>query len=67
MESNRLGIVREVSPERLLQPVVQIIFDCTSKRFIPPETIDLAQTNDKIVSHESFEVWQINRENWASA
>lgn len=66
MESNRLGIVREVSTEKLLQPIVQLIYDCTSKRFIQPQMVDLSRINDKIVSHESFETWQINRENWAS-
>jgi putative nucleotidyltransferase with HDIG domain len=67
MESNRLGIVREVVPERLLQPIVQLIYDCQSKRYIHPETVDLATANDKIVSHESFETWQIDQAKWAIA
>lgn len=67
MESGRLGIVREVMPDRLLQPVVQMIFDCKESRPISPETVDLASSNDKIKSHESFEKWGIDQARWATA
>lgn len=60
MESDKLGIVREVSPDRLLQPVVQLIYDCKKMAAIKPELVDLAESDDKVKSHESFEQWGIN-------
>lgn len=67
MESDRLGIVREVIPDRLLQPVVQIIFDCKKSKHIIPETVDLSASEDRIKSHESFEKWGIDQARWATA
>ncbi len=67
MESERLGIVREVVPEKLLQPVVQIIYDCKKMCHIPSEKVDLSVSNDKIKSHESYETWGINQAKWCSA
>jgi hypothetical protein len=67
MESDRLGIVREVMPDRLLQPVVQIIFDCKKLKHISPETVDLFSSDDRIKSHESFEKWGIDQARWATA
>jgi putative nucleotidyltransferase with HDIG domain len=64
MESEKLGIVREVVPDKLLQPVVQLIYDCTKMCTIKPELVDLAASNDKIKSHESFEKWGINQASW---
>ena len=67
MESDRLGIVREVSPDNLLQPMVQLIFDCKEMCHIDPELVDLSTSHDKIKSHESFEFWGIPQANWATA
>jgi putative nucleotidyltransferase with HDIG domain len=67
MESERLGIVREVSNDKLLQPVVQLIYDCKKLSYISPETVDLSASNDKIASHESFEKWGIDQAKWATA
>lgn len=67
MESDKLGIVREVVPDKLLQPVVQLIYDCKKSMHISPETVDLSASNDKIKSHESFEVWGIDQARWATA
>jgi putative nucleotidyltransferase with HDIG domain len=67
MESERLGIVREVVPDKLLQPIVQLIYDCTKMCYITPETVDLSASNDKIRSHESFEKWDIDQASWATA
>jgi putative nucleotidyltransferase with HDIG domain len=67
MESDRLGIVRHVVPDKLLQPVVQLIYDCKHSRFIEPEMIDLSETKDAVKSHESFEKWGIDPSAWASA
>lgn len=67
MESDKLGIVREVSPDRLLQPVVQLIYDCKKMAAIKPELVDLAASDDKVKSHESFEQWGISQANWFAA
>lgn len=67
MESERLGIVRKVVPEKLLQPIVQIIYDCTKSSHISPETVDLSTCSDKIKSHESFEKWGIDQAKWSMA
>jgi putative nucleotidyltransferase with HDIG domain len=67
MESGKLGIVREVVPDKLLQPVVQLIFDCKEMCHIDPETVDLSASSDKIKSHESFEKWGIDRSKWVMA
>ncbi|HLP98964.1 MAG TPA: HD-GYP domain-containing protein [Sideroxyarcus sp.] len=65
MESDKLGIVREVVPEKILQPVVQLIYDCKKASHIHPEVVDLSASNDKIKSHESFEKWGIDQAKWA--
>lgn len=67
MESEKLGIVREVVQDKLLQPIVQLIYDCKKLSDISPEMVDLAASNDKIKSHESFEKWGINQASWATA
>lgn len=64
MESEKLGIVREVVADRLLQPVVQLIYDCKAMCSITPEVVDLAAANDKIKSHESFDKWGIDQARW---
>jgi putative nucleotidyltransferase with HDIG domain len=67
LESERLGIVREVEPEKSLQPVVQVIFDCAKSCPIDPEIVDLSTSDDKIKSHEAFEKWGIDQSRWAPA
>jgi len=64
MESERLGIVRKVIPDMLLQPIVQIIYDCQTRRHIHPEIVDLSTSSDRIKSHESFETWGIDQSKW---
>ncbi len=66
MESEKLGIVREVVPEKLLQPIVQLIYDCKNLTHINPETVDLSSSSDKIKSHESFEKWGIDQAKWCA-
>jgi putative nucleotidyltransferase with HDIG domain len=65
LESDRLGIVRVVVPEKTLQPVVQVIYDCTKSCHIDPEIVDLSKSDDKIKSHEAFEKWGIDQSKWA--
>lgn len=64
MESEKLGIVRDVAPDKLLQPVVQFIYDCEKMCYIPPETVDISTTDEKIKSVESFEKWGIDKARW---
>jgi putative nucleotidyltransferase with HDIG domain len=64
MESGRIGIVREVVPDKLLQPVVKIFFHAEKRCYLSPETVALAECNDKIVAHESFEKWNIDQAAW---
>lgn len=67
LESERLGVVREVVPEKSLQPIVQVIFDCAKSCHIDPEIVDLSNSDDKIKSHEAFEKWGIDQSKWAMA
>ena len=64
MESGRMGIVREVVPDKLLQPVVKIFFHADKRCYLSPETVDLSVSTDKIVAHESFEKWDIDQARW---
>ncbi len=66
LESDMLGIVREVSTDKILQPIVQLIYDCNKSCHIPPELLDLSACNDKISSHEAFEDWGIDQARWIS-
>ena len=67
LESDRLGIVRKVVPEKTLQPIVEVIFDCARYRHINPEIVDLSNSADKIRSHEAFTAWGIDQSKWAAA
>ncbi|HEX8987064.1 MAG TPA: HD-GYP domain-containing protein [Rhodocyclaceae bacterium] len=64
MESGRLGVVREVVPDRLLQPVVKVFYDATKHSYMAPRIVELAAGDDKIVAHESFEHWNIDQAAW---
>lgn len=64
MESGRMGIVREVVPTKLLQPVVKIFYHAERQCYLDPETVDLSSSQDKIVAHESFEKWKIDQAQW---
>jgi putative nucleotidyltransferase with HDIG domain len=64
MESGRMGVVREVVSDKLLQPVVKVMYHAERRCYLPPEIVALAEANDKIVAHESFEAWNINQAEW---
>lgn len=66
LESERLGIVKDVPPDRMLQPVIQLIYDCKKMCYIPPETVDMATSNDRIKSNESYEEWGIDQARWVA-
>lgn len=67
LETGNLGIVRKVTSDNVLKPVVQLIYDCQNKCPITPKMVDLSASNDKIISHESFEKWGIDQVKWATA
>ncbi len=64
MESGKLGIVREVMPTHLLQPVVKIIYDADRQCYLNPEVVDLSRSKDKISAHESYDKWGIDQAAW---
>lgn len=66
LASGKLGIVREVVSNRLLQPIVLVIYSCKQMSEIDPVVVDLSTSNDKIIGHESFEKWGINQARWYS-
>ena len=64
LESGRMGIVREVVADKLLQPIVKVFYHADSNCYVDPEILDLSAGQDKIVAHESFEKWGIDQAQW---
>jgi putative nucleotidyltransferase with HDIG domain len=64
LESGQLGIVKEINPDKLLQPVVKVIFHIGKNYYLTPKLVDLAKSADKIVSNESYEKWGIDQARW---
>ncbi len=66
LESGRLAIVREQHPEKMLLPLVQVIYHAGKRHYLPPEMLDLGrpQCQDRIVGGESFEDWGIDPKRW---
>jgi len=67
LASGRLAVVREQNERDLLHPVVQVIFHIGSQCYLPPETIDLARSQDRVVAHEDFAKWKIDPKPWLPA
>lgn len=67
LESGRLAVVREQNAHDLLHPQVQVIFHIGRQCYLPPEIIDLAQGQDRIVGHEDFRTWNIDPQAWLPA
>ena len=61
LQSQRLAVVIEQSPQSLLTPIVKVFFSIKSDYRIPPELLDLSKPycRDKILTHESPEKWGI--------
>ncbi len=59
LESERLGIVVDSSPETLLTPIVKVFYSIKMKQTIAPKLLDLAKprTEDKVVSVEDSAKW----------
>ncbi len=64
LDSGQLGIVKEINPDKLLQPVVKTIFHVGKNYYLTPKLVDLAKSADKIVSNESYEKWGIDQARW---
>lgn len=64
LDSGRLGVVMEQNEGNLLQPVVRVFYHAVKQYYLPPETIDLARAQDRVVSTESYEKWKIDPHQW---
>lgn len=69
LESGRLAVVMEQHPEKLMQPVVLVVYNAKSNVYLKPERIDLAHpaSRDRVSGHESFETWSIDPKKWLDA
>ena len=63
LESRRLAVVQAQNAEQMMQPVVKIVFH-TRGYYLPPETVDLRRSQDRIVGHEDFAIWNIDPLRW---
>ena len=63
LESRRLAVVQAQNAEQMMQPVVEIVFH-TRGYYLPPETVDLRRSQDRIVGHEDFAIWNIDPLRW---
>lgn len=59
LQSQRLAVVSEQNPKSLVAPVVKLVFSLKSQLRLPPETLDLARSSDKIVGRESPAAWRL--------
>ncbi len=64
LESGRLGVVLEQNEGNLLEPVVRVFYRADKQYYIPPEVINLARTQDRVASFESYEKWNIDPYAW---
>ncbi len=67
LESKRLGVVVEQNEGNLLEPVVRVFYHAGKQHYIPPETLNLAKTQDRIASFENYEKWKIDPYQWLPA
>ena len=64
LDSNRLGVVIEQNPKSMLKPVVRVFYRADKRYYIAPEIVDLARTQDRVASFESYEKWNIDPYAW---
>ena len=59
LESGRLAVVVEQSPEALVSPVVKVFFSTATQMHVPPRRLDLSKPRcgDRIVARESPAAW----------
>lgn len=63
LESRRLAVVQAQNAEKMMQPVVKIVFH-TRGYYLTPEIVDLRRSQDRIVGHEDFAAWNIDPLRW---
>ncbi len=59
LESGFLAIIIEPGKENLLQPVVGVIYDTKKERLVSPKDMDLSQSEDRVIGHETSQKWRI--------
>ena len=59
LESGKLGVVVEQGEQSLLKPKIRVFFSTKSAAYIPPETIDLTRSAEKIAGREDAAKWGI--------
>ena len=64
LDSGRLGVVVEQNQGNMLAPMVRVFYRADKQYYIPPEIIDLARTQDRVASFESYEKWNIDPYAW---
>ena len=57
LHSGRLAVVLEQNPQSLATPSVRVFFSTKSNMPVATQTLDLARSNDKIVSREDPKTW----------
>ena len=59
LESGKLGVVVEQGEQSLLKPKIRVFFSTKSQAYLPPETIDLTRSPEKIAGREEAAKWGI--------
>jgi HD-GYP domain-containing protein (c-di-GMP phosphodiesterase class II) len=66
LASGRIGVVVEANAEEPLAPVVRVVLDAKTRRFLTPRTLDLAHQSgdsaDRILGAEAAAPWRIRPE-----
>jgi putative nucleotidyltransferase with HDIG domain len=60
LESGRLAVVLEQTPDDILKPQVRAFFSTRSNTYIPPVRVDLSKGSDNVVSYESPSRWNVD-------
>jgi HD-GYP domain-containing protein (c-di-GMP phosphodiesterase class II) len=66
LDNGLLAVVTEVNRHNLLKPVVRVMFDARSGRYVPPSLLDLGRRIEPpgIVGVESYARWGIDPRRW---
>lgn len=71
LESGHLAVVDELHQDKLLSPIVRVIYHGTRRQYVTPTRVDLSRRvgnhYGQIVQAESFERWGINPLRWQPA
>jgi HD-GYP domain-containing protein (c-di-GMP phosphodiesterase class II) len=57
LQSGRLAVVLEQHPQSLALPVVKVFFSTRSQMPVPVQRVELARSNDRILSRENPATW----------